>query len=125
MKFSNHRYATSDGLRIDLTLHHPEHGDIPFTLSQRDYPEMWEEVVEAEPAPYTPPPEQVLAWQVRDERDARLARDVDPLVTNPLRWADLSEARKEEVAAYRRALLAVPEQPGFPHAVEWPVLGGT
>lgn len=67
-----------------------------------------------------PPDLQALASQVRAERDRRLREEVDPIVTNPLRWADLTVEQQEAWAAYRRALLDVPEQDGFPTSVVWP-----
>lgn len=61
-----------------------------------------------------------LSLEVRGLRDFKLSNEVDPVVSNPLRWADLSSEEQTEVAAYRTALLDVPQQPGFPHNVTWP-----
>jgi hypothetical protein len=59
----------------------------------------------------------VLAAQVRAERDARLtACDWTQLPDSPL-----TAAVKAAWATYRQALRDVPEQAGFPSAVEWPV----
>ena len=60
------------------------------------------------------------ADQVRSTRDLRLATEVDPIVTNPLRWAELSPTQQQAWADYRTALLNVPQQPGFPFEVVWP-----
>ena len=60
------------------------------------------------------------ADQVRSARDYRLATEVDPVVMNPLRWADLTPTQQQAWADYRTALLNVPQQPGFPHEVVWP-----
>lgn len=60
------------------------------------------------------------AWLVRERRDYLLQMVVDPLVTNPLRWMDLTEQEKAEVQAYRRALLDISKQEGFPFQVVWP-----
>ena len=60
------------------------------------------------------------ADQVRAARDHRLATEVDPVVTNPLRWADLTPTQQQAWADYRTALLNVPQQPGFPFEVVWP-----
>lgn len=57
---------------------------------------------------------------LRDLRDQILLLEVDPIVTNSLRWNDLSEAVQAEYAAYRRALLDITDQVGFPHDVVWP-----
>lgn len=63
-----------------------------------------------------------LAAKVRVERDSILRQEVDPVVTNPLRWDGMSEKEQAAYATYRRALLDIPEQAGFPHKVEWPEL---
>lgn len=75
---------------------------------------MTDEEVSAHLAPKPP-----TAEQVRAERDA-LLREVDALATNPLRWWELSDKQKTEVAEYRQLLLDVPAQAGFPENVEWP-----
>ena len=58
---------------------------------------------------------------IRATRNTILANVVDPLVSNPLRWADLAADVQAEWAAYRRALLDITQQAGFPHSVVWPV----
>lgn len=55
----------------------------------------------------------------RARRDDMLRYQVDPVVTNPLRWAALSEAEQQEVSAYRQALLDVTNQAGFPQNINW------
>lgn len=60
------------------------------------------------------------ATEVRAERDSLLSAKVDPLVSNTLRWADLSSDKQTEWTVYRQALLDVPQQSGFPNAIDWP-----
>lgn len=60
------------------------------------------------------------AEDMRATRGLLLQTKVDPVVTNPLRWADLTEAKQAEWAAYRQALLDVPQQTGFPNDISWP-----
>ena len=60
------------------------------------------------------------AKSVRQVRETVLTSVVDPLVSNPLRWAELTDAKQAEWAAYRQALLDISEQSGFPHDVIWP-----
>ena len=60
------------------------------------------------------------AERVRVERDYLLLANVDPIATNALRWASLSDEQRQAWAAYRQALLDVPAQAGFPHNVTWP-----
>ena len=57
---------------------------------------------------------------VRLLRNELLVTDVDPIVTNPLRWADLSAEKQQEWTDYRTALLNVPQQAGFPNTITWP-----
>lgn len=63
---------------------------------------------------------EVAEDRVREQRDNILATVVDPLVSNPLRWADLTADQQQAWADYRRALLDVPQQAGFPSNVAWP-----
>jgi hypothetical protein len=58
---------------------------------------------------------------VRSERLRRLVLEIDPLVSNPLRWNDLTAEKREEWVSYRTALLNITAQTGFPHTVVWPV----
>jgi hypothetical protein len=61
-----------------------------------------------------------LSAGLRAERDQRLAEEVDPVVTNPLRWAELTDAKQAEWTQYRTDLLNLPDQSGFPNTVSWP-----
>jgi hypothetical protein len=72
-------------------------------------------VVEAAYFPYIPTVE-----DVRAERSRILATVVDPLASNILRWGDLTIEQQQAWADYRRALLNVPQQAGFPENVIWP-----
>ena len=69
-------------------------------------------------------------WRYTDERleaDARSQRDnklkwfVDELASNSIRWNSLSEVEQQDVSNYREALLDIPQQPGFPVDITWPV----
>jgi len=66
----------------------------------------------------TPTPEQ-LADEARAKRDG-LLRELDSIVSNPLRWNAFTEAEQQALALYRQALLDVPQQEGFPTDVVWP-----
>jgi hypothetical protein len=61
-----------------------------------------------------------LASQIRSQRDFLLYSEVDKTVSNPLRWADMSEETQAEWVAYRRALLDITDQGTFPTEVTWP-----
>lgn len=58
---------------------------------------------------------------VRLDRNFKLTVDVDPVVSNPLRWADMSAEKQQEWASYRLALLNISDAPGYPFDVTWPV----
>jgi len=116
---------------IDCEIEHPNHGWIPFTCSPNDTGAQIDVAalhaqMDADPATavYVPPTQEELdattAKAVREERDYRLASEVDPVVSNPLRWADLTAEKQSEWAAHRRALLDITAQSGFPHSVVWP-----
>lgn len=61
------------------------------------------------------------AEDVRSQRNQILVTVVDPLVSNPLRWADLTAEKQQAWANYRLALLDIPQQANFPANVIWPV----
>jgi hypothetical protein len=42
------------------------------------------------------------------------------VVTNPLRWSEMTSEKQQEWADYRAALLQIPDQEGFPLNVVWP-----
>lgn len=58
------------------------------------------------------------AGQVRMQRDSLLLTEVDTY--NPMRWELLTEEQKNALRDYRKALLDVPQQEGFPWSVTWP-----
>jgi hypothetical protein len=116
---------------IDCEIEHENLGWIPFTCDPSDTGAQFDVAalhaqMDADPdtATYVPPTQEELdaaaAETVRAERDAKLASEVDPIVSNPLRWADLSAEKQAEWATYRRALLDITAQSGFPHSVVWP-----
>ena len=60
------------------------------------------------------------ATEVRAERDSLLSIGVDPLVSNTLRWGELTTEKQTEWTQYRRDLLDITDQSGFPRNVTWP-----
>jgi hypothetical protein len=58
--------------------------------------------------------------RIRNRRDFIFTTVVDPVVTNPLRWAELTSEKQAEWAQYRTDLLNVPQQEGAPFDVTWP-----
>jgi len=67
----------------------------------------------------TPDPD-LLAASIRKDRDEVLRNTVDPIVSNSLRWADLTAAKQTEWTQYRIDLLNIPDQAGFPTDITWP-----
>lgn len=128
----NYRNAQRiSGGRIDCEIEHPTYGWIPFTCDLNDTGAQFDIAalhaqMDADPATaaYVPPSQAELdaeaAALARSERNYRLRNDVDPIVSNPLRWASMSAEKQGEWIAYRQALLDVPQQAGFPHNILWP-----
>ncbi|WP_197050893.1 phage tail assembly chaperone [Oligella urethralis] len=87
----------------------------PPTPEPIEVPETLLNLVE-EPEPESEPSAEE---QARWRRDG-LLYELDVIVTNPLRWGSLTEAEQKDLADYRQALLDVPQQEGFPDAVDWP-----
>ena len=119
----------SDNLRMDVELNHPDHGWILYTLSPEDTDMTIDNaevmaLIGTDFAAYVAPTQAELdastAAQVRSKRDDILVTVVDSLVSNPLRWADLTSDKQAEWSQYRTDLLAVPQQAGFPNNITWP-----
>ena len=123
MNFRNAKYNQFG--TIDCEIEHPVYGWVPFTADPADVEPLGAEVfnaAKAEAAEYIAPPEPPidLAAEVRFERNRRLREDVDPVVMNSLRWGDLTDEQRQAWADYRRALLDVTDQAGFPETIVWP-----
>ena len=114
---------------IDVEINHPDYGWIPYLLTDFDEDTTInnDEVMAligtdftAFVAPTQAELDASTSAQVRSERDNILVTVVDPLVSNPLRWADLTAAKQTEWSQYRTDLLGVPQQDGFPTNITWP-----
>jgi hypothetical protein len=119
----------SDNLRMDAEINHPDHGWITYTVDPSDDDTTIDNdavmaLIGTDFAPYVAPTQAELdaaeAAQVRGQRDLLLASEVDPLVTNPLRWSELTATKQAEWTTYRTDLLGVPQQAGFPNTITWP-----
>tara|TARA_R110000803_G_scaffold195105_1_gene258297 strand:+ start:94 stop:528 length:435 start_codon:yes stop_codon:yes gene_type:complete len=119
----------ADNLRMDVEINHPQHGWIPYTLDPADTDTTIDndavmDLIGTDFAAYVPPTQAELdaaaAAGVRAERDNRLVAEVDPIVSNALRWADLTAAKQAEWTQYRTDLLNVTDQAGFPTDITWP-----
>lgn len=129
MNYRNAKYINDIGW-IDCEIEHPVHGWIPYTLdpADTDMTVNNDELLAAmalagDVAAYVPPTQAELdaakAQAVRAQRDSLLL-EVDAIAGNALRWAALDADTQAAWAAYRQALLDVPQQAGFPNDVTWP-----
>ena len=112
-----------------VEINHPTYGWIPYTLNPNDTDMTIDnsvllELISTDYEAYVEPSQAELdaelAARIRLERDNKLALEVDPIVSNSLRFNELSEAKQTEWAEYRIDLLNVPQQSGFPNTVEFP-----
>ena len=129
-QYKNAKKINEDG-DIDCEINHPTHGWIPFTLNLKDtgssvdIKKLHNKIIlEKQVQEYQPPSdEQVIAEKassVMGYRDHLLKINVDPVVSNPLRWADLSTKKQDEWKEYRQKLLDISKQPKFPKVVVYP-----
>jgi len=125
----NAQSLNADNTAFDVEINHPEHGWIPYGLNPDDTDMTVDnsvllELIGSDYAAYVAPTQEELdaelAANLRGQRDQRLAEEVDPIVTNPLRWAELTDAKQAEWTQYRTDLLNLPDQAGFPNTVTWP-----
>lgn len=128
-KVRNAKSLQSDNLRMDVEINHPDYGWIPYTVDPSDTDTTIDNaailaLVGSSFTPYVAPTQAELdataAAAIRNERDLKLLAEVDPVVSNPLRWADMTTDKQTEWADYRISLLSITDQPGFPHNVTWP-----
>ena len=125
----NAQSLQSDNSRMDVEINHPEYGWIPYTLNPTDTDTTINNgqvmaLIGTNFVAYVAPTQAELdaerAAEVRSERDSILTRVVDPLVSNPLRWTELTSDKQAEWSQYRLDLLNVPQQSGFPNTITWP-----
>jgi hypothetical protein len=124
----NATYLQADNLYMDVEINHPDYGWIPYTVDPADTDNTIDNdevmaLIGTDFVAYVPPTQAeldaALAAEVRADRDGRLT-EVDAVAGNALRWAALDADTQTEWAAYRQALLDVPQQVGFPNTVTWP-----
>lgn len=131
MEYRNAKYINDRGV-IDCEINHPVHGWIPYTLDPTDTDMTVNNddilavmAVKNDVSAYVPPTDEEidasLAIEARGQRDGFLYSYVDPIVTNPLRWAELTAEKQQEYIDYRRQLLDITAQVGFPRNIVWPI----
>jgi len=125
----NAQSLNAENTRFEVEINHPEHGWIPYGLNPDDTDMTVDnsvllELIGSDYAAYVAPTQEELdaelAASLRAQRDDKLVNEVDPLVTNPLRWAELTDDKQAEWTQYRTDLLNLPAQAGFPNSVTWP-----
>jgi len=125
----NAKSLNAENTAFDVEINHPEFGWIPYSLQPDDIDNTVDNnvlinLIGLNYAAYVAPTQEEinaeLSENIRDTRSFLLATEVDPLVTNPLRWADLTETKQAEWTQYRADLLNLSEQDTFPSSVTWP-----
>lgn len=127
MEYRNAKYIDADHTIVDCEINSPIYGWIPYTMNPSDADGTVDNnaLIAAfnsnnDVADYTPPSDEELATQARVYRDYLLVQDVDPIVSNPLRWADMTTETQNAWVQYRIDLLNISTQADFPRNVTWP-----
>lgn len=127
MEYRNAKYIDADHTMVDCEINSPAHGWIPYTMNPEDTDMTVNnnDLIAAfnannDVADYTPPTDEELAVEVRAYRDYLLVGEVDPIVSNSLRWAEMTEEKQAAWVQYRIDLLNISTQAGFPSNVTWP-----
>ena len=125
----NAQSLNAENTAFEVEINHPEFDWIPYHLSPDDTDMTVDNsvllgLIGSDYAAYVAPTQAELdaelAAGLRAERDQKLVEEVDPIVTNLLRWGELTDAKQAEWTQYRTDLLNLPEQSGFPNTVTWP-----
>jgi Phage tail assembly chaperone protein len=116
---ANPVWANASHTKINCFIESDEFGDdvLPFTACKEDSElhcvDAFNSLVAGDfgaIAEYVPPADvvgEVAFAQVRQKRNEKLKAEVDPVVLNPLRWADMTAEQQQVWSDYRRALLDI------------------
>jgi hypothetical protein len=122
----NARSMNAENTHFDVEINHPDYGWIPYALTPWDTDNTINNtellaLIGSDYVAFSQADEDARQAEFsRYQRDSRLENDVDPIVTNPLRWAELTTEKQNEWTQYRTDLLNVPQQAGFPNTINWP-----
>lgn len=122
----NARSMNAENTHFDVEINHPDYGWIPYALTPWDTDNTINNtdllaLIGSDYVAFSQADEDARQADFsRYQRDKRLENEVDPIVTNPLRWADLTTEKQNEWSQYRTDLLNVPQQAGFPNTINWP-----
>jgi len=128
-EYRNARAFNENATSIDVEINHPEHGWIPYLLTDYDTDNTINNddlraLIGDDYAPYVAPTQEELdedaAINIRHIRDMFLTYLVDPIVSNPLRWESLSQEDQDAVRLFRQGLLDITQQATFPRDIYWP-----
>jgi hypothetical protein len=126
---TNLTYADFEQTRINCSVDFTSAGILPFTADKNDPEPHGREIFERAVAgdfgaieDYQPPPEMNTIPPSDQQRSRRnqILESLDQVVTNPLRWAELTQSQQQDYARYRQELLDVPQQANFPNDISWP-----
>lgn len=141
IKARNPTWSNKEHSMIDLIVRFSTFKEeVPYTANPNDTEEIGKELFKralakefgtiAEYVPPKPPTKDFVANVVRTVRNNKLQTEVDPVVSNPLRWNDMTEQQQNDWKNYRLALLAITDNKDFPwydkvitegiDAVPWP-----
>lgn len=122
----NARSMNAENTHFDVEINHPDYGWIPYALTPWDTDNTINNtdllaLIGSDYVAFSQADEDARQAEFsRYQRDKRLESEVDPIVTNPLRWAELTAEKQNEWSQYRTDLLKVPQQAGFPNTINWP-----
>ena len=125
----NAQSLNAENTAFEVEINHPEFDWIPYGLMPDDTDDTVDNsvlltLIGSDYAAYVAPTQAELDTELeanlRSQRDQKLVEELDPIVTNPLRWAELTSDKQTEWTQYRTDLLNVPQQSGFPTNVTWP-----
>ena len=127
-EYRNAVSLSADNARMDVEINHPTYGWLPYTIDPTDTDTTIDNaaLLALVGDDFTPSTQEArdaaTASYVRLSRDQLLVTEVDPIVSNPLRWDAMTDQQKADMSSYRTSLLNVPQQSGFPNTVSWPTL---
>lgn len=125
-QYRNAKALDLEATRFHVEINHPEFGWIPYGIQPDDTDMTIDNaaLLELIGSDYESATQEEIdnreSELVRFQRDTTLETEVDPIVSNPLRWADLTTEQQNAWSQYRTALLNITDQEGFPHSVTWP-----
>ena len=130
----NAKSLNAENTAFEVEINHPYYGWIPYALNPDDTDMTIDnnaliELIGSDYISYVSPVpltqdqlDELLAGQIRIQRYDMLIGEVDPIVSNPLIWGELTDAKQAEWTKYRNDLLNLTEQPNFPNTVIWPTV---